>query len=99
PTNFQSIFDEFPAYLMRFTIGGVALTCHFFTPTEIEFSFDPKDVTEPALHDLLAFMIDIGDTTKKRVIMTPENWPQAPIFRYDSNRIELKWISLTSNRD
>jgi hypothetical protein len=97
PANFNSIF-EFPKYTLSFTIGGVALTCHFFTATEIEFSFRPEDVSQSALNQLLAFMLDVGDATKKSVIMTPENCLEVPLFRYDSATNHLRWISPNSSR-
>lgn len=100
PADFEALFDGSEgdgAHLMSFTVGTVVLTCHFFTPTEIEFSFAPNDVTESALRNLLGFMIDVGDSTKKPVLMTPENCPESPIFRYDSKQNQLRWISPNNN--
>jgi hypothetical protein len=95
PTNVESLFaetEESELHHLDFEVGGVALQCHFFMPDEIELSFWPEAVTEAALHDLLAFMIDIGDATKKAVIMTPENWRQSPIFKYDPSVRELHYL-------
>ena len=96
PTVFEAVFagelDGGDRHFMSFTVGDIVLDCHFFSPNEIEFSFAPNDVTAASLRDLLALMIDIGETTKKSVIMTPENGPEFPIFSYDSSEHRLRWI-------
>lgn len=92
PSAFESLFDGNDRYLLTFSIGGVGLDCHFFGPEEIEFSFAPNSVTENALQGLLQFMVDIGDVTKKRVVMSPENGPAVPIFSYEPNESDLRWI-------
>lgn len=82
-------------FSMSFTVGDLVLDCHFFDPAEIEFSFWPDEVTEGSLRDLLAFLIDVGDAAGKPAILTHENGPQAPIFRYDpgepQQRRRLRW--------
>jgi hypothetical protein len=93
PASIESLFVPDRRPYMNFTVAGVAVDCHFFTPTEIEFSFDPQEVTERSLHDRLAFMIDLGNLTNKPVIMTPENYSQSPIFRYEPNQQNLSWLS------
>ncbi len=102
PTEFEAVFggefDENDRYFMSFTVGDIALDCHFFTLTEIEFSFAPNDVTKTSLRHLLAFMIDLGEATKKPVIMTPENYPQSPIYRYDNSDHRLTWVSPQDRR-
>ncbi len=95
PPNFESLFDHNDRHLMSFTVGGASITCHFFTPAEIEFSLDPKEVSEPVLESLLAFMIEVGDATKKPVIMTPENTAESPIFKYAPSEGRLRWIPPT----
>jgi len=99
PSAFEAVFDRkldgVEVYSMSFSVGGVALDCHFFDSTEIEFSFWPDEVTEGSLRDLLAFLIDVGDAAGKPAILTHENGPQAPIFRYDpgasSQGGRLRW--------
>lgn len=93
PSNIDSAFDAEDRPLMHFTVSGVVLQCHFFTAAVIEFSFDPEQVTEETLRDLLAFMVDLGDATSKAVIMTPENCPESPIFRYDAEQQQLRWLA------
>lgn len=92
PSTFESLFDHDDRHLMRFTVGGASITCHFFTPAEIEFSLDPKEVSEPVLESLLAFMIEIGAVTKKPVILTAENGAESPIFTYDPREGRLRWM-------
>lgn len=87
PSAFETLFGDpltkDDCFYMSFTVGDVLLDCHFFDPTEIEFSFWPAEVTERSLHDLLAFMIDVGDAVGKPVIMTCENVPAFPIYTFD----------------
>jgi hypothetical protein len=91
PEDFDSLFDLNLGHRLSFTVGGVSFFCHFFAPTEIELSFAPEQVSKTALRDLLAFMIDLGDATKKLVVMTPENCREGPIFRYDFEQPLLRW--------
>jgi hypothetical protein len=97
PADFESLFEGAlegnDRYFMSFTLGDIVLDCHFFTSSEIEFSFAPNDVTEASMHGLLAFLIEVGEAIRKPVIMTPENCPQAPIFSYDPDGHQLRWIS------
>ncbi len=97
PNSFESLFEANDRPFMTFSVGGVGLDCHFFTPTEIEFSFGPEEVTEESLQGLLAFMIELGDVTTKPVIMTPENCPESPIFRYAPNQHQLRWLASNDN--
>ncbi len=94
PRDLEALFCVKPGadgrYFLSFKVGDVVLDCHFFTLTEVEFSFEPGPVTETSLGHLLAFMIDMGEVTRKTVTMTSENFPQSAIFKYDSN--ELRWI-------
>jgi hypothetical protein len=92
PANIESLFDHDQTYLLSFSVGLVGLTCHFFTPTEIEFSFAPEAVSEVTLADVLGFMIDVGDATRKTVIMTPENGRHLPIFEYNATSRQLRWL-------
>lgn len=96
PADLEAVFrgtlDQSDRYSMSFTVGGVVVDCHFFSPTQIEFSFAPNDVTETSLRHLLSFMIDVGEATRKSVNMTLENSPELAIFRYDSIHHQLRWI-------
>ncbi|MDQ3366146.1 MAG: hypothetical protein M3680_12035 [Myxococcota bacterium] len=101
PIEFETLFDDNDndRHLLSFTIADVVLSCQFFQPEEIELSFLPNGVTEDALQHVLAFIVDIGEATRKPVIMTPENYPQAPIFRYEPDEHQLTWIPPVENRN
>jgi hypothetical protein len=47
PTDIESLFGT-TSNLLRFSVHGVELACHFFTPNEIEFDFVPKDENDEA---------------------------------------------------
>lgn len=98
PREMETAFAENARYSMTFTVGGIGLVCHFFSPTEIELSFEPHQVSEAGLRALLSFVIELGDVTGKPVLVSPENCPQAPIFRYDPSDRHLRWISAPGPR-
>ena len=83
--------DE-PRALLVFYVGGIELACHFFTPSEIEFDFDPGGVGEGELGCLLTFMADLGDLVGKVVVMTPENGRDEPMFKYDPSDRRVHWV-------
>jgi hypothetical protein len=96
PTDLESMFrgtlDGSDAYDVRLTVGGVVVACHVFSPTQIEFSFEPHDVTETSLRCLLSFMLDIGEATGKSVAMTLESSAVLALFNYDASCHQLRWI-------
>ena len=78
--------------MLRFRVGGILVVCHFFTPEEIEFDIDPREVTTQAhLDSLLAFLQQLGDRTRKRAVLTPENLPHGPIISYDSETRQFEY--------
>lgn len=78
----ESFFGEVRP-MLRFRTGGVLLVFHFFTPQEIECDLDPREVTgQASLDALLAFMQQLGDLTRKRAILAPENGTEYPIISY-----------------
>ncbi|MCI0569549.1 MAG: hypothetical protein L0Y66_02245 [Myxococcaceae bacterium] len=93
PQDVGLLFDGSHSYLLHFSVGEVLLACHFFTPEEIEFDFAPNGLSEGALRELLRFMAQLGDLTKKRVVMTPENAPELPIYEYDPVTRRMGWVA------
>jgi hypothetical protein len=92
PRDVARIFtDEIRSYF-SFTILDVAMDCHFFTPDEIEFSFQPREIAEPSLAKMLQFLVELGDLTQKTAIIAYENLYEVPIFRYIRNPRRLEWI-------
>jgi hypothetical protein len=67
---------------LQFAINGVDLGCHFFTPQEVEFSLDPRQiVSSKQLDVVLGFLSDLARITGKEALLTPENSLETPIFR------------------
>ena len=70
--------------MLRFSVGRVLIVFHFFCEDEIECHFVPNEITSQAdLDALLAFVRQVGDATRKRVIITPENSRELPFITYD----------------
>jgi hypothetical protein len=70
--------------LLNFKVGTILVACHFFTPDEIEFNIDPKEITSQSdLDVLLKFLRFVGNTVNKPVLLTPENLIASPIISYD----------------
>jgi hypothetical protein len=86
PRSFQAAaaLHNVGAPRLEIEIGAIQALCFFFTPEEIEFSFDPRDLRDE--HDLYAlydFMSWIGDETQLPVHLTPENGRQHPFLTYN----------------
>lgn len=74
---------------VRFT--GVVAACHFFTPDEIEFDIDPREVKGREQFDgVLSFMRLLSSSTRRDVVMTPENVKDVVILRarFDGASVE-----------
>ena len=77
---------------LRFRLGGVLVVFHFFTPDEIECDIDLREVTgQTSLDAVLAFMQRLGDLTRKRAVLTPENAPHLPIISYDPESRDFQY--------
>lgn len=71
-------------YLAVALAPGLTIDCHFFTPDEIEFSFDPREIrSEREFGLVLSFMELVGTAVEKPVLLTPENLIQHPILTFD----------------
>jgi hypothetical protein len=80
--------------LLSVHVGRNLLNCHFFQCDEIEFDFDPRDVTGPSEAELLAgFMRIVGEVTGKIVILTAENSKEAVIARCLPATGEVIWTA------
>lgn len=68
---------------LKIDVHGLAVHTHFFQEDEIEFDIDPHEFRSQIDVDrILAFMTELGDLLDRDVILTPENWPLAPLYRY-----------------
>lgn len=87
----ESFFaDSRPTLLFR--VGDVLVVFHFFTPEEIECDIDPREVTgQASLDAVLAFIQQLGDLTRKRTVLTPENCSDNPIISYDPESREFEY--------
>jgi len=96
PGRAEEIFAEWAhdrRPMLRFEVGGVILVSHFFATDEIEFDLRPEEVTGPdRLDPLLGFMRMLGELTGKTVVLTPENRPQSPIFRFDPSSSHVEYV-------
>lgn len=78
--------------LLSVTFAGVLANCHFFTAEEIEFDIDPRDVKgQHELDALLGFMQRLAAAVGKEVVLTPENFREAVIFRVRSGEEAVEW--------
>lgn len=54
-------------------VEEIWFTCYFFDVEEIEFTFDPEDVSDEAsFRSLESFIGWLGDSSRKQVVMTME---------------------------
>ena len=87
----ESFFSDIRP-ILRFRAGCVLVVFHFFTPGEIECDIDPREITgQASLDAMLVFMRQLGDLTRKRAILTPENCSDRPIISYDPESKEFKY--------
>ncbi|WP_425618425.1 hypothetical protein NA78x_002130 [Anatilimnocola sp. NA78] len=79
--------DAFPVdgeadRMLSVTFCDVLANCHFFTPDEIEFDIDPREVQgQGQLDSLLAFIRLLSDAAGKDAVLTPENCREILVFR------------------
>lgn len=71
--------DDYSA-ILGVEVAGIWFTCYFFDVSEIEFSFDPSDISGvdefSALRDFVEWL---GDVCGKRVVVTMESSDHASI--------------------
>jgi hypothetical protein len=85
PVSAAEILADIPpdedTYSLRVTVGESWLWCHFYTPDEIEFSFQASQVASARdLERLVAFMAWLSEVLEKDVKLTLEapNGASAP---------------------
>ena len=77
--------------MLRFNVGRACVVFHFFWDEEVECDFNPTDITSQVdLDALLAFVRQLGDVTRKRVIITPENLRECPFITYDPESLKFE---------
>lgn len=84
PAKAESILNmrEEASPLLELSLSGLLLNCHFFDHGEIEFDFDPREMTDDRLISLMAWLRKLGTRLSKDVIVTNENDRRAPLVIY-----------------
>lgn len=92
PLGVETALESEIGCLFSFYVGPIQLACHFFSAVEIEFDFDPRQVSgETEIKQLDRFMRLLGDATGKQVILTQEDDQEAIIARYSPDLESVVW--------
>ena len=69
--------------LLDLNVEGIHVICHFFTPDEIEFDIDTRDVKgDSEIAALQEFMRRLGCAVGRPVLLTPGNMHALPAIVY-----------------
>jgi hypothetical protein len=92
PTLVEQVFAVRPSGpMLRSRAGRAFVVFHFFSDQEIECDIDPSEIaSERDLDALISFMRQLGDVTRKRVLITPESCPEVPFVTYDPERRKVE---------
>jgi hypothetical protein len=91
PTNAAEEFSDRNecSRMLSVFFDGVQANSHFFSPEEIEFDLDPREIrAQEQLDAIIRFMHFLANTTEKESVLTPENGRANVVFRvrpHDSN--------------
>jgi hypothetical protein len=67
-----------------FRVGSVSISGHCFDSSQIELSFAPDEITSSIdLGHVLEFAVKVTAILQRPAFVTPENLPEAPIFKID----------------
>jgi hypothetical protein len=93
PSDVREIFNRGKARAVTWQIKPsreIRVNCHFFTPDEIEFDFDPREILgQVQLDTVCEFVQMVGRAVQKAVVVCWENTPEAAIMRYEPATDEL----------
>jgi hypothetical protein len=92
PRELSTLFRRKDPYLLSFQVSGVEVNGDFVDPSIIELWFQPREVTEPSMGGILAFLVEIGERTHKMAVVSAENSREPPIYRYSTDPPNLEWI-------
>lgn len=85
PADIARLFPTGPDSVLTtlfIDVSGASINCHFFSPDEIEFDLDPREIVDPSnLEAVFEFMHGLANAVGKDVVLTPENMPETAIFR------------------
>ena len=94
PDQIRDIFAMIHTHggMLHVDAEHLKLHCYFYTYEEIEFDLDPSDMNnEQKIARLLHFMRMIATTLNKEIILTPENMPERPLFRFNPTTGDEEW--------
>jgi len=94
PATVTEIFDVGTDHsvLATYCASDLTVNCHFFTPSEIEFDVDPRQIDGlDAIEVLARFIAAIGETTSKPVVLTEENDQSMVIAWFDPKAGAIEW--------
>ena len=94
PHEVKAIFHltQDHAVLLRIDEGQLNLHCYFFTPDQIEFDLDPRDIqNDDRLVRLLDFIHHIGNLLQKPVVLTPESVETIHYLSFDPKTGKDEW--------
>ena len=86
PTTVEHVFaiKSSGSPMLRLRVGPALVVFHFFSEDEIECDFRPQEIaSQTDLDGLFDFISQLGNATRKRVIITPENAKDYPFITYD----------------
>jgi hypothetical protein len=87
PQRVEAIFAQRSDAGTLLTIDApqLCVNCHFFTVEEIDFDIDPRAIDgQPRLDRLVDFIGMLRDALNKEVLLTPENLPSRPLWRFNA---------------
>jgi hypothetical protein len=91
PESFASALSDrarASAHLTLRLAEGLTVDCFFFSDEQIEFSLDPREIRgEYELEKLLSFIAYLGQTVRKKVLLTPENGAQFAFLEFDPSSV------------
>ncbi len=83
PSDIHALFTSEFTSVLSFWVAHMQVTCHFSSPTAIEFNIDPREVDSmDQLDELLAFMRRVGHHVDKPVLLTHELCPAEVLVRF-----------------
>ena len=86
PKHVSEIFAhrEQTNVLLTVVAGRLSINCHFFTPHQIEFDIDPREVNDAeAFLDLRKFMRFLGQTLGRSIVLTPKGFETMHLLTYE----------------
>lgn len=94
PDRIEDIFSLVHIHggMLQIDTEHLNLHCYFYTYKEIEFDIDPRNMNnELQILRLLDFMRMVSTALSKEIVLTPENMPQRPLFRFNSTTGDEEW--------